>query len=87
MPWSMMYCVFLENLYFPSFSRLMEAVRRTNESVSRTSKPNFISRFDLVARPPSPLRKRPITTAVERLGVRALQLQEACLQARAYGGI
>lgn len=29
-------CIFLENLSVPYFSRLMEAARRTNESVSRT---------------------------------------------------
>lgn len=34
------YRVFLENLTFPSFSKLMEAARQTNEFVGRTSKPS-----------------------------------------------
>lgn len=36
------YLVFLENLTFSSFSKLMEAARRTNESVRRTPKANRI---------------------------------------------
>lgn len=34
------YRVFLENLTFPSFSKLMEAARQTNEPVRRTPKPS-----------------------------------------------
>lgn len=34
------YQVFLENLTFSSFSKLMEAARRANESTRRTPKPN-----------------------------------------------
>lgn len=32
------YRIFLENIFFPSFSRLMEAARCNNDSVRRTSK-------------------------------------------------
>lgn len=37
------YRLFLKNLSFPSFSRPMRAVRQTNKSVIRTSKPNFVA--------------------------------------------
>lgn len=35
------YRVFLENPSFPSFSKLMEAAKRTNESVRRTPRPSL----------------------------------------------
>lgn len=57
-------CIFLENLSFQSFSRLMEAVKRTNETVTRTTRPNSISRPSSMIRPP--LRKRSIVAAIER---------------------
>lgn len=65
------YCVLLENLSFPCFSRLTEALRQTNESVRRTSKPNFANRQfckspSPVMRPHPPPRKRPIVVAVEK---------------------
>lgn len=60
------YRVFLENLSFLSFSRLMEAERRTNESVRRTSKSNIASRPGPVTRIPPPPRKRLTVVAVEK---------------------
>lgn len=53
---------FLENLPFPSFFKLMEAARHTNESISRTSRSN------LAVRPnPSDLasRKRPMAATLK----------------------
>lgn len=38
------YCVFLENLTFPSFSKLSEAARRTNEYLRKTPLPSLVSR-------------------------------------------
>lgn len=54
------YQVFLENLTLSSFSKLMEASRRTNESTRRTPKSN---RTVLVAR--TFRKKRQIVAAVE----------------------
>lgn len=58
------YRVFLENLMFPSFSKLMEAARRINESVRRTPRSSLPNHPSLVERPFP--RKRPIVTAVEK---------------------
>lgn len=58
------YRVFLENLPFPSFSRLRESARRTNESVRRTSKSSSINRPNPLARLAS--RKRSIIATLEK---------------------
>lgn len=50
------YRVFLENLSFPSFSKLMEAAKRTNESVHKSS------RFNTTA---SPTKFRHATSSKE----------------------
>lgn len=57
------YRVYLENLTFPSFSKLMEAARRINESVRKPSRPaiDSLSRIS----PRSFPRKRLVITTVE----------------------
>lgn len=45
------YCVYLENLTFPSFSKLMEAARRTNESIRKPSRPTTSSYPGAPSRP------------------------------------
>lgn len=57
------YPVFLEDLSFPSFFRLVEAARRLNESVKRTLKPSSASHSNLMVRPFR--SKRPIVATVE----------------------
>lgn len=54
------YHLHLENLSFASFSRLMEAARRKNESVRK------IVSYNLVIRPS--LKKMPLVAAVKRSG-------------------
>lgn len=56
------YLVFLENLSFPSFSRLIEDARRRIESTRRTL---FASHPDSL-RPHPPPKKGPIVAAVEK---------------------
>lgn len=61
------YLVHLDNLSFPSFSRLMEATERTNKSVRRTSMMNsagYFNCFSSAIRPLPPPRKRPTIMAV-----------------------
>lgn len=48
------YHVYLENLSFLSFFMLMEAARRTNEFVKRTSKWSCASRPNFMVRPATP---------------------------------
>lgn len=57
------YRLFLENL--SSFSTLMKATRRMNESVRRTSRTNFTSHPDPVVMPTTPPQKRPIVATVK----------------------
>lgn len=57
------YRVYLENLTFLSFSKLIEAVRRTNESVRKPSRPT-INSYSGVAPRSFPI-KRPVLAAVE----------------------
>lgn len=58
------YRAFLKNLTFPSFYKLMEAARRTNELVMRTPRPSLASHLGPATGPFS--RKRPIVAAVEQ---------------------
>lgn len=44
------YRVFLENLLFTSFPKLMEEAKRTNESVKKTSNPSHVSSPNPVVR-------------------------------------
>lgn len=55
---------FLENLSFPSFSRLIEPARRTNESMTRTSRPSSTSRPSPMTKPP--MQKRAIVAALKK---------------------
>lgn len=57
------YRVYLENLTFPSFSELMEAAQRTNESIKKPSRPIGNS-YSGVAPKPFP-RKRLVIAAME----------------------
>lgn len=58
------YCVLVEILSFPSFFKLMEAARWTDEYQKMTPKPSLVSCPSLVARKFS--RKRPIVAIVEK---------------------
>lgn len=57
------YRVYLENLTFPSFSKLIEAARRTNESVRKPSRSTTSNHSGIAPRSFS--RKRPVVAAVE----------------------
>lgn len=57
------YRVYLENLTFLSFSKLMDAARRTNESVRKPSRPTISNYSRAPSR--SSLRKRPVIAVVE----------------------
>lgn len=58
------YPVILENLLFSSFSRLIEAMRRTKESMRRTLKPHSANCPNPMIRPLP--RKRPVVAAFEK---------------------
>lgn len=47
------YSIFLENLCFPPFSKLMEAARCTNESIPKASRSSFVILPISVVRPAS----------------------------------
>lgn len=57
------YQVYLQNLTFPSFSKLVEAARRTNESVRNPSRPAINSHSGVAPR--SFPRKRHVIAAIE----------------------
>lgn len=56
------YSIFLENLSFYSFPKLMEAARRTNEMVHRAPRPSSTSRSSLN----SALKKRLIVVTLDK---------------------
>lgn len=58
------YRVFLEYLSFPSFAKLMEAARLTNESVRRSSKSDVNIRPSHAPMGRQMQRKRPILVAI-----------------------
>lgn len=66
------YRVFLENLSFPSFSKLMEAATGMNKLVRRTPKP---SQASTAARPFS--RKRSIVQQLRRVKNQGLQVRKS----------
>lgn len=57
------YRVYLKNLAFPSSSKLMEAARRTKESVRKPSRPGINGHTSIAPRPFP--RKQPMIAAVE----------------------
>lgn len=78
------YRVYLENLSFPSFLRLIEAVRRTNESARRIQNPRLQAPNPM--RPHPPPRKRLVVATVENGQGEALLPEESYLQARVLAG-